>query len=167
MAHAAQIQASTTAPTVSQERANAPGSGRSVPVCSPLVFLPVFKEANQGVTRRKKSSFCGAFPKQGRQDSNLQPPVLETGALPIVLLPFGRAIVFGAPGWEPVVATRSTGTEALSFAPLRAKCCGCTKAFQAFRAGSIPVARFSEPASSPSPGSAVAGHPSVPPRSIR
>lgn len=26
----------------------------------------------------------------------------------------------------------------------RAKCCGCTKAFQAFRAGSIPVARFEE-----------------------
>ena len=26
---------------------------------------------------------------------------------------------------------------------LRAKCCGCTKAFQAFRAGSIPVARLS------------------------
>ena len=25
---------------------------------------------------------------------------------------------------------------------VRAKCCGCTKAFQAFRAGSIPVARF-------------------------
>src|SRR3954453_22567204 len=26
--------------------------------------------------------------KQGRQDSNLQPPVLETGALPIELLPW-------------------------------------------------------------------------------
>ena len=36
------------------------------------------------------------LPKQGRQDSNLQPPVLETGALPIVLLPFGRAIVRGS-----------------------------------------------------------------------
>ncbi len=35
------------------------------------------------------------FSKQGRQDSNLQPPVLETGALPIVLLPFGRTIVGG------------------------------------------------------------------------
>ena len=30
-------------------------------------------------------------PKQGRQDSNLQPPVLETGALPIELLPYGKA----------------------------------------------------------------------------
>ena len=27
--------------------------------------------------------------KQGRQDSNLQPPVLETGALPIELRPSG------------------------------------------------------------------------------
>jgi hypothetical protein len=27
-------------------------------------------------------------------------------------------------------------------AGVRAKCCGCTKAFQAFRAGSIPVARL-------------------------
>ena len=28
------------------------------------------------------------FPIQGRQDSNLQPPVLETGALPIELRPW-------------------------------------------------------------------------------
>jgi hypothetical protein len=27
--------------------------------------------------------------QQGRQDSNLQPPVLETGALPVELLPLG------------------------------------------------------------------------------
>src|SRR5687768_12598922 len=31
--------------------------------------------------------------RQGRQDSNLQPPVLETGALPIELLPSARRIV--------------------------------------------------------------------------
>ena len=29
-----------------------------------------------------------AFPQQGRRDSNPQPPVLETGALPIELLPY-------------------------------------------------------------------------------
>jgi hypothetical protein len=40
-----------------------------------------------------KSLQIATLPKQGRQDSNLQPPVLETGALPIVLLPFGRPIV--------------------------------------------------------------------------
>ena len=33
------------------------------------------------------------FLLQGRQDSNLQPPVLETGALPIELRPFGEGIV--------------------------------------------------------------------------
>jgi hypothetical protein len=33
--------------------------------------------------------------KQGRQDSNLQPPVLETGALPVELRPFGEGIVPG------------------------------------------------------------------------
>src|SRR5438270_13504804 len=27
--------------------------------------------------------------EQGRQDSNMQPPVLETGALPVELLPWG------------------------------------------------------------------------------
>ena len=40
-----------------------------------------------------KYAYLQELPKQGRQDSNLQPPVLETGALPIVLLPFGRPIV--------------------------------------------------------------------------
>ena len=37
--------------------------------------------------------------QQGRQDSNLQPPVLETGALPIELRPWADGIVppvFGA-----------------------------------------------------------------------
>ena len=34
-----------------------------------------------------------AFLGQGRQDSNLQPPVLETGALPIELRPSAGAIV--------------------------------------------------------------------------
>jgi hypothetical protein len=32
----------------------------------------------------------GAFVLQGRQDSNLQPPVLETGALPVELRPSVR-----------------------------------------------------------------------------
>ena len=32
---------------------------------------------------------------QGRQDSNLQPPVLETGALPIELLPSAAALYPG------------------------------------------------------------------------
>ncbi len=36
--------------------------------------------------RYEKPRLGGAFP-QGRQDSNLQPPVLETGALPIELRP--------------------------------------------------------------------------------
>src|SRR5690606_9232473 len=33
---------------------------------------------------------CDAAELQGRRDSNPQPPVLETGALPIAPLPFGR-----------------------------------------------------------------------------
>jgi hypothetical protein len=37
---------------------------------------------------------------------------------------------------------------------VRAKCCGCTKAFQAFRAGSIPVARFVLPRGVAQSGSA-------------
>jgi hypothetical protein len=37
---------------------------------------------------------------------------------------------------------RPAPTPAILLAGVRAKCCGCTKAFQAFRAGSIPVARF-------------------------
>ena len=35
-----------------------------------------------------KPAFCVAYAQQGRQDSNLQPPVLETGALPIELRPW-------------------------------------------------------------------------------
>jgi hypothetical protein len=40
-----------------------------------------------------------------------------------------RSDAFAAAGYDPEVA-------------LRAKCCGCTEAFQASRAGSIPVARL-------------------------
>ena len=45
--------------------------------------------------KRRKPALGGGFPcdhaGQGRQDSNLQPPVLETGALPIELRPSGAA----------------------------------------------------------------------------
>jgi hypothetical protein len=44
---------------------------------------------------------------------------------------------------EPRAGWDGSGRRAAIRCPhSRAKCCGCTKAFQAFRAGSIPVARF-------------------------
>ena len=36
---------------------------------------------------KNESPACAGLPLQGRQDLNLQPPVLETGALPIELRP--------------------------------------------------------------------------------
>src|SRR5207237_2162149 len=41
------------------------------------------------------------FNQQGRQDSNLQPPVLETGALPIELRPSVAAGIVSAPSGVP------------------------------------------------------------------
>src|SRR3954470_3565181 len=38
------------------------------------------------------------FPEQGRRESNPQPPVLETGALPIELLPYGPRLQGGQGG---------------------------------------------------------------------
>jgi hypothetical protein len=35
----------------------------------------------------REAGVCPRASKQGRQDSNLQPPVLETGALPVELRP--------------------------------------------------------------------------------
>ena len=49
-----------------------------------------FTERFAGITQTYVRSPDGTVarpPKQGRQDSNLQPPVLETGALPVELLP--------------------------------------------------------------------------------
>ena len=44
--------------------------------------------------------------KQGRQDSNLQPPVLETGALPIAPRPWAAWRIVSAPsGHHPTVST--------------------------------------------------------------
>ena len=41
-------------------------------------------------TRRREPRNHRGGTEQGRQDSNLQPPVLETGALPIELRPLAR-----------------------------------------------------------------------------
>ena len=43
--------------------------------------------------------------RQGRQDSNLQPPVLETGALPIAPRPWARTIVSAQFGHHRLVST--------------------------------------------------------------
>ena len=40
--------------------------------------------------RAETSDVLGSKPRQARRDSNPQPPVLETGALPIELRTFGR-----------------------------------------------------------------------------
>jgi hypothetical protein len=47
--------------------------------------------------------------QQGRQDSNLQPPVLETGALPVELLPWVAREWYRAPGNIPSVHRRALG----------------------------------------------------------
>ena len=44
-------------------------------------------------------------------------------------------------GAAPARLTAAVGTAMIGPSGLRAKCCGCTEAFQASRAGSIPVAR--------------------------
>ncbi len=43
--------------------------------------------------------------KQGRQDSNLQPPVLETGALPVELLPSVASPVYSPRRASPLDST--------------------------------------------------------------
>jgi hypothetical protein len=43
------------------------------------------------------------FRLQGRQDSNLQPPVLETGALPIAPRPWVAARIVSAPQYAHLV----------------------------------------------------------------
>jgi hypothetical protein len=47
----------------------------------------------------KRVSACSS--QQGRQDSNLQPPVLETGALPVELRPSVRRPIVLAPFGYP------------------------------------------------------------------
>ncbi len=64
--------------------------------CTQILYPTLAPSSKCDLVTSKTRALAG-ISKQGRQDSNLQPPVLETGALPIVLLPFGRAIVFGAP----------------------------------------------------------------------
>jgi hypothetical protein len=44
---------------------------------------------------KRKPRLSGAFCLQGRQDSNLEPPVLETGALPVELRPSARRHCIG------------------------------------------------------------------------
>jgi hypothetical protein len=48
---------------------------------------PVPKRAPSVAERETKAPLLRGFLVQGRQDSNLQPPVLETGALPVELRP--------------------------------------------------------------------------------
>ena len=43
----------------------------------------------------RKAPFPGLLIAQGRQDSNLEPPVLETGALPVELRPSARRHCIG------------------------------------------------------------------------
>src|SRR5438477_9659582 len=60
--------------------------------------------------------------QQGRQDSNLQPPVLETGALPIELRPWARGLypgVFRAPPAITLAVCRSARSVPFSAALLR------------------------------------------------
>jgi hypothetical protein len=45
------------------------------------------KLTSMSIPGTQKPYVCRALMEQGRRDSNPQPPVLETGALPIVLLP--------------------------------------------------------------------------------
>src|SRR5581483_8550442 len=53
-----------------------------------------------------RSRFSALGKEQGRQDSNLQPPVLETGALPIAPRPWvARRIVSAASGHICAVST--------------------------------------------------------------
>src|SRR5262245_60030166 len=51
--------------------------------------------------------------EQGRRDSNPQPPVLETGALPIELLPFGTGLWAGSAGVARAGARRAQDSSAL------------------------------------------------------
>ena len=85
-------------------------------------------------------------PKQGRQDSNLQPPVLETGALPIELLPSARAALYrptralDSPSW-PLPRRRSARR------PLRAARRACFGGVAAYAA----IGRASGSSRSPRP----------------
>ena len=45
---------------------------------------------------KEKARTCGPFLFQGRRDSNPEPPVLETGALPVELQPSVRASLYVA-----------------------------------------------------------------------
>ena len=53
---------------------------------------------------------CALLSQQGRQDSNLQPPVLETGALPVELRPWVAQPSVATPGrYPPRVHRRALG----------------------------------------------------------
>jgi hypothetical protein len=54
-----------------------------------------------------------SFSQQGRQDSNLQPPVLETGALPIELRPWAPRIVALPSGHPRLMTETERETEVL------------------------------------------------------
>jgi hypothetical protein len=59
------------------------------------------------VPPKRKPRLSGVSGIQGRQDSNLQPPVLETGALPIAPRPWAAARIVSAPSPGAVVSGRA------------------------------------------------------------
>ena len=77
-------------------------------------------------------------------------------------------------GARPTGLTAAPGAAIIGLAAVRAKCCGCTEAFQASRAGSIPVARSETDISGewrslvahPAGGRAVAGSNPVSPTQV-
>ena len=71
------------------ERESGVGVAQVVEVARRLDPRPVSGTPAQARDPAPEKGFEG----QGRQDSNLQPPVLETGALPVELRPYGEGIV--------------------------------------------------------------------------
>ena len=64
-------------------RRGCPGANSCVNLSSRTILTPAHSSLERDKTPRLR-----VFIQQGRQDSNLQPPVLETGALPIELRPW-------------------------------------------------------------------------------
>src|SRR5262247_877582 len=78
----------------SRKRRMRPGSPR----------CPKVEDDDGAAQRAAVDRLVGEFALQGRQDSNLQPPVLETGALPVELLPSAAAFYPGSFSRLAVVA---------------------------------------------------------------
>ena len=118
----------------------------------------------------------GLLSRQGRQDSNLEPPVLETGALPVELRPSARRHCTGvrrSPSERSSPSSRSVSCSSALMPPMRAVLPGWSRPLRSSSAGldgrariqgaevgKPPISRESRTSFYPLHGRAARRHPS-------